>query len=324
MLISQLYASDFFKTGRYAPEFAAYAMQTFESCGPLVQAQQYQPVGANIGAGKLGKVFEVIADQGGFSQRRELFGDAAAQGVSATPSTIFMGINSEKVQIDNVVNKALGNFEKDRQLKMAMERLHYTMGYKMFNADTTLDDATDPNVTKKKYDFDGWKKYFTANPLQVMSAALDMSDLDANLNAKFRATRYLSELESKINVQGQGADVIYTTKRGESILKTISQDRGNYAGEYKFSKNVTTYDGKPVIPVADNIVPASWTAQGDFVLFANQMPDFGINVMVPDNMGLITVYPDVSTGFQSQTPMDLIFALIAVNYKAAALGFFSQ
>lgn len=319
MLISELYNSNFFKTGRYAPEFSQYVMQTFEQSAPFVQAQQFVPVGSTLGTGKMGKVFDVISDEGGYSQGRQIGGSVTPTVVAGTPVTIFMGLYAELVKMDNKINGSLGVAEKDKQLRMALARLHKTLTWSVFNADTTV---VDPHVAggTTNYAFNGYEKYFKTNAGQVKTK-FNVADMVDNFNMHYMIRNYLNGVNSLINVNGETADVIYTTTAGSVILQSVSQDKSDYNGIYKFTTKRPTYLGIPIVTVPDAVVPAAWKALGDFVLFANQTPDLGMNIMVADDGGLVTTYPDVSTGFSKDTPIDMQFALVTANGKAAALGF---
>lgn len=319
MLISELYNADFFKTGRYAPEFSQYIMQTFEQSAPFVQAQQFVPVGSTLGTGKMGKVFDVISDEGGYSQGRQIGGSVTPTVIAGVPVTIFMSLYSEIVKMDNKINGSLGVAEKDKQLRMALARLHKTLAWTVFNADKTVVDPNGASVDAL-YTFDGYEKYFKVNTGQVKSA-FNVADMVDNINMHYMIRNYLNGVNSLVNVNGETADVIYTTTNGSVVLQSISQDKSDYNGIYKFTTKRPTYLGVPIVTVPEAVVPEAWKSKGDFVLFANQTPDLGMNIMVSDDGALISTYRDVPNAFSKDTPIDMQFALVTANGKAAALGF---
>ena len=282
MLISELYTQNFWKEGRYAPEYDEFVTKAFADNSKVVQAQQFVPVGSKLGSGKLGKVFEVITDEGGMSPSREFFGDVTSQVAEGTPVTVFMGINSEKVAYDKGQVGTQGYAEHDRQLNMAIARLQKTFTYKLFNADTnaTMDNG-------KKYEFDGYKKYFDNNPEQVDNETLVIGDLYASPNLRYIANDKLNSVNKLIDVNGDSADIIYTTTKGAAILAALESEKAAYTGPYKFTQNVQTYNGLPVVSIPDSCVPETWKAKGEFVLFANQDREQGCRIMVPDNGNLI-------------------------------------
>jgi hypothetical protein len=316
MLINELYTQDFWREGRYAPEYDEFVTKAFADNSKVVQAQQYVPVGGRIGAGKLGKVFEVITDEGGMSPSREFFGDVDPQVAEGTPVTVFMGINSEKVTYDVGQVGVHGYTEHDRNLNLATARLQKTFTYKLFNADTN-----ETMANGKKYEFDGYRKYFDNNPEQVDHETLVLGDFYASPNLRYIANDKLNSVNKLIDVNGDSADIIYTTTKGAAILAALESEKTAYTGPYKFTQNVQTYNGLPVVSIPDSCVPEIWRHRGEFVLFANQDKEQGCRIMVPDNGNLIVTYAEANTGFQKHIPMDMIFALVAVNPKAASLCF---
>lgn len=325
MLISALYTSAFFKTGKNQPEFDKYVLQQFEKNSPVIQAQQFVPVGGALGGGKKGKVFSVVANEGGYSPNRELFqADVTANVVGSTPATIFMGNNSEKVVVDAQEVVIFGAGERDTQLSAALARLYKTFVFKLFNADTDNVDITDllnDAQTTKKYDFEGYAKYFGTYTGQVASDELVLPDVIANPNIKEVANVYLNDVMSLVSVNGIGAQMIYTSRSGKVILAAIESAKAAYTGEYKFTQNVATYQGLPIIEIPDASIPAAWKLRGEFVMFVNQDAQAGCRIMVPTNGGLIVTHDDAKKGFTTEIPMDMTFAPVLINGKAASLCF---
>lgn len=322
MLISELYTGDFFKTGRYAPEFDTYAIQKFETAYPILQAQQLVPVGQSLGDGKAGKVFEIINDAGGFSPSRGYYDDVDPNVVPSETKTVFMGINSEKVVASKAQVRLHGTEEKDKQLKAALARLHHTFAFKLFNADTTKVDAT--SKAGNNYEYDGYVKYFKDNPDQANMNLFSVGDIVNDVNLRLKANHFLRDVNSRINVDGFEGDMIYTSKAGRVLLTALESDKMGYAGPYKFSRRVNTWEGIPIVEVPDNIIPEEWKAIGEFVLFVNQDEEAGCRIMVPNNGGLIETYSDVDKGYTVETPMDMVYAPVLVNGKAASLCFISM
>lgn len=319
MLISDLYTADFFKTGRYAPDFDAYIMQTFERSSQVVQATQFVPEGASLGSGKMGKVYELYTTNGGESSRRDFFTDVTPNVVKSDTEMVIMANYSEKVKQDKGFNRTLGLREYQNQLNLAIARLQDTFVKRLFNADK---DAIETGT--KKYEFNGWKKYFETNTSQVENTPLSVTDLATNYNAKLKASDFLNGINAKVDVNGYQADVIYTTRQGKVMLTSLEANRLAYQGEYKFVRNVVTYDGLPIVVVPEVAVPDTWKQKGEFVLFANQDPNFGARVLVPSNGGLIVSYEDTKSGFQIDTPIDMTFAPVQVHPKAGALCFLTR
>lgn len=323
MRIDELYTGDFFTTGRYAPDYDKYALEVFEKAGAVVQAQTYVNLGSKVGDNKLGRTFEIISNEGGTSPRRSYYGDVESNVVGADSVTVFMGINSEKIITDKAQVRIHGTTEQNRQLSGATQRFYITFGYKLFNSDKDKIDTTDKSG-KIKFDFDGYEKYFKLHTSQVENKVLSIPDIIANPNMRFEATDFLNSVHSNVNVNGMGADVIYTSRRGKAILESLESDKRKYEGEYKFTRNVSTYDGLPIVVIPDVCIPSAWKAKGEFVLFSNQNENDGNRIMVPTNGGLITSYASVSTGFQDVIPMDMIFAAVLINPKAASLCFMNR
>ena len=317
MLIGELYTADFWKKGRYAVDYDTFVTKAFADNSKIVQAQQFVPVGSNLGSGKLGKVFEVINSEGGFSPSRKYFGDVTSEVVPGVPVTVFMGINSEKVAYDKGQVDTMGYAEHDRQLNMAIARLQKTFGYKLFNADMTQNMAGGTD----KYEFDGYKVYFDKNVEQVDNEVLYIGDLYNSPNLRYIANDKLNSVNHKIDVNGNNADIIYTTQNGATILAALESEKHAYNGPYKFTQNVQTFNGIPVVEVPDALVPEAWKVKGDFVLFANQDKEQGCRIMVPTSGNLIVTYAETDKGFQKEIPMDMTFAPVLVNPKAASLCF---
>lgn len=324
MISTELYTNpNFFNEGRYAPEFAQWAIETFTSFSPVLQAQQYVPNGTNLGAGKTGRVYELIENFGGLSQRRDFGGTVDAKVVEGVPKTVYMGMNSELVESDYGAEDVVGIREYERQCKMALQRLAYTFTYKLFNADVNKLDATDKKNVKN-YDYDGYVKYFAENEKQVVADALVIGDIVKDVNMKFEANDFLTSTSKLVKVNGKGAEVIYCSEGADTILSALESHESDYQGVYKFTSAIDTWHKLPKVTIPDDAIPAEWKAKGEFVLFANQDEEYGNHILIPTTGELIKIREDANLGFQKVTPFDMIFAPVLVNNRAASLCFLKR
>lgn len=324
MLAQELYDRQYFLEGRYAAKFSNYVTQEYVDGSTFIQAQRFSPLAKPIGDGSLGHKFEVVESAGGLSSRRDFFEDVDARVAPTASKMIELGLNSELLKADNMQEIAIGSRESERQTKAAIDRLRLTTAFLIFNADTTKINITDRKTGAKLYNYDGMAKFMKSYPRQS-TEVLNVGDLASNVNMRFQANFYLDGVNHKVNVNGANADIIYTTSRGAVLLSSLESDRQAYLGEYKFSRNVQTWQGIPVITIPDEAVPTSWTTNGNIpVLFVNQDENAGSSLMIPENAGLITIGKKVPTSFGYTIGMDLMFAPVLVNSKCAALGFLNE
>lgn len=320
MIYTNLYTSEnYFNENEYAPLFAGWMTDTFESCSNFIQAQNYVPLGTPLGEGRSGRIYQLVDDEGGLSQRRDYGGTVDTKVVEGTPVPIYMGINSEKVFADYAQGDINGENEYRRQCEYALKRLARTMEYKCFNADMDAIDVTDKSG-KKKYDYDGWAKFFKKHPERVKEV-LYVGDIVKDVNMKYEADVYLAEANGAVSVDGENAHIIYCSEGANIKLAAIEANNQEYRGEYKFTNGIRTYKGIPKIVIRDANIPADWKEKGDFVLFVNQNEENGAHILVPKTSRNIVVRPDVNTGFGKETPIDEIFAPAYFNPKAACLCF---
>lgn len=327
MLISQL-TGDEFRTGRYAPEWVAYVLQQLERNFQFIQAQNFTPVGGAMGTSKkLGSVFEIQDDITGYSVRRELYEKIAENIVASTNKTIFMSRQADKVVTDLDQVRETGDAFYRTQLDAAIQRLYRTFVFLVFNADSTKVDATrllkDASTTMK-YEYDGYEKYFKDNAKQVISDTLYVADYLNNYNLRYVYNNFFASVNDKVDVNGNKADIVYTTRTGKRIMAGLEVNKFDYQGMYKFVNGVSTYDGIPIIEVPDHAVPAAWKAKGEFVLFANQDENAGNRIMIPADGSLISTKPDTQDEYVVTTPMSMTFAPVFINKKAASLCFIAD
>lgn len=317
MLITDLYTGDFFYKDKYDPDFDASLVKVFANSNDVIKATQFVNLGDNNG--KMGTKIEIVSNNGGDSKRRDFYSTVSPNVVGANYVTVLMANYGELVRKDLGAERTVGNADYVLQLESALSRLADTFVKRLFNADT--DEIEDDG---KKYMFNGWKKYFEINTSQVNNTPLNVANVVANYNAKMLATKFLKSVNAKIDVSGHQGEVIYTTSQGKAILTSLESDKQGYRGIYTLLNGIETFGGLPIVVIPDIAVPNTWKQKGEFVLFANQDPNFGARVLVPANGGLIKSYPDAYNGYQADTPIDMTFAPIQVHPKTASLCFLSE
>lgn len=327
MLISELYTDSFSKEGRYAAKFDNHVLKNLEKSSQVIQAQNFVPLGKDMGDGTRGRTFEIIDNEGGLSPNRDYYGTVTPNVVAGTKKTVYMGNNAEPVLTDKNQLRIHGNRERDRQLNLAIARLQKTFVYKLFNADTTAIDETDKLnslETTKKYDYDGWKRYFDLHKGQVENSVFHIGDVINNVNMKLEANEFLNDILSKVDVNGMDGEIIYSSRKGKNILKSLDTHRMDYTGMYKFTRKVTTWEGLPIVETPESSIPQAWKDKGEFVLFVNQDQESGARIMIPENGGLIVTHKPADKGYTVEIPMDMTFAPVLINGKAASLCFITM
>lgn len=323
-ILSELYTNKrTFVEGEYAPIYGR-AYFDFEMMSPFIQAQQFEPCADRIGgSGRLGASFKVYESEGGLSPARELFGTVTSEIVEGTDKTIYMGMNAEYVKSDTIIDGILSPEEFQRQLRAALSRLNKTFIYKTFNADVDVLDPTKPGGVGK-YDFDGVKKFFDTNPGQMINDALEIGSVVNSQNMTYRVNAFLGTINSLVDVNGMSGEVIYTSKRGKKIIQSMEADKFEYKGIYKFSQNIISWNGIPVIDIPDFAIPQSFKDKGEFVLFANQDLDGGFRQLVSKTGKLLDIGKQTANGNVTTLPINLIFATLAYTSKCLAVGFLKE
>lgn len=323
-ILSELYTNNrTFVEGEYAPLYGR-AYYDFERMSSFIQAQQFEPCADKIGgSGRLGASFKVYENEGGLSPSRQLFGKVTSEIVEGTDKTIYMGMNAEYIKSDTVLDSVVSPQEFQRQLRAALSRLNKTFIYKTFNADVDVVDPTKAGGVGK-YDFDGVKKFFDTNPGQMINDALQIGNLVNAQNMKYKVNAFLGTINSLVDVNGMSGQVIYTSRRGNTILQSMEADKFEYKGIYVFSQNISSWNGIPIVTIPDFAIPQSFKDKGEFVLFANQDLDGGFRQLVSKTGRLLDIGNKTADGNVTTLPINLIFATLAYTSKCLAVGFLKE